>query len=114
MTRKNRIFGLGLLVAAWGPQTLAQGNSAALTPNMTVNDPCRAEVSRFEQAIGFIRSRTQGEAVAGEDRERHPVQGRLLRPGRLPAREKTDPVTLRYLKQTMTALRWDSAFFTLK
>jgi hypothetical protein len=33
MTRKNRIFG-GLLVAAWGPQTLAQGNSAALTPNM--------------------------------------------------------------------------------
>ena len=69
MTRKNRIFGLGLLVAAWGPQTLAQGNSAALTPNMTVNDPCRAEVSRFEQTIGFIRQ-TQGNQAAAELKEK--------------------------------------------
>ena len=69
MTRKNRIFGLGLLLAAWGPQTLAQGNSAALTPNMTVNDPCRAEVSRFEQTIGFIRQ-TQGNQAAAELKEK--------------------------------------------
>ena len=69
MTRKNRIFGLGLLLAAWGSQTLAQGNSAALTPNMTVNDPCRAEVSRFEQTIGFIRQ-TQGNQAAAELKEK--------------------------------------------
>ncbi|MBK7989224.1 MAG: hypothetical protein IPK05_03125 [Comamonadaceae bacterium] len=78
MTRKNRIFGLGLLVAAWGPQTLAQGNSAALTPNMTVNDPLPR----------------RGFEVRADHRFHPPAQGNLaaaeLKEKLLPAKTEND------------------------
>ena len=69
MKQINRILGLGLLLAAWGLPAQAQGNSAALNPNMAVSDPCRAEVSRFEQTIGFIRQ-AQGNQAAAELKEK--------------------------------------------
>ena len=45
-------------------QVYAQGNSAALTPNVTVQDPCRSEVSRFEETIGHIRQLSGNAAAA--------------------------------------------------
>ena len=42
----------------------AQGNSAALLSNFQGNDPCRTNVSRFEQAIGFIRQSQVNQAAA--------------------------------------------------
>lgn len=38
-------------------------------PSRQAQDPCRAEVSRFEQAIGFIRQ-NQGAQAASELKER--------------------------------------------
>ena len=69
MKQENWILGLGLWLAVWSLPAQAQGNSAALTPNMTVSDPCRTEVSRFEQTIGFIRQ-TQGNQAAAELKEK--------------------------------------------
>lgn len=53
----------GLLPAA-GAQT-----SPSADPPLNANDPCRAEVSKFEQAIGYIRQ-TQGNVAAAELKER--------------------------------------------
>ncbi|MBE2262915.1 MAG: hypothetical protein IAE92_09235 [Burkholderiaceae bacterium] len=50
--------------AAW-----AQGNSAALTPQLQAPDACKQEVSKFEQTIGFIRQ-TQGNKAAAELKEK--------------------------------------------
>lgn len=63
--------GLGMLMACTlhMPAT-AQGNSAAVTtPTFQAHDPCRASVSRFEQAIGFIRQ-SQGNQAAAELKEK--------------------------------------------
>lgn len=45
----------------------AQTSAADLSLN--ANDPCRAEVSKFEQAIGFIRQ-NQGNQAAQDLKER--------------------------------------------
>jgi hypothetical protein len=47
--------------------TFAQTSAADLSLN--ANDPCRAEVSKFEQAIGFIRQ-NQGNQAAQDLKER--------------------------------------------
>ena len=39
------------------------------TADMNAQDPCRAEVSKFEQAIGFVRQ-NQGNQAAQELKER--------------------------------------------
>jgi hypothetical protein len=39
------------------------------TTDMNAQDPCRAEVSKFEQAIGFVRQ-NQGNQAAQELKER--------------------------------------------
>ena len=59
----------GLLLALCGQPVVAQGNLDALTPNFTVPDKCRAEVSKFEQAIGFIRQ-AQGNKAAADLKEK--------------------------------------------
>ena len=48
---------------------LAQGNSASLAPALPAVDACRAEVSRFEQAIGFVRQ-NQGAKAAADLKEK--------------------------------------------
>lgn len=50
-------------------QAQAQGNSAALSPALQVNDPCKSAVSKFEQTIGFIRQ-SQGNKAAAELKEK--------------------------------------------
>ena len=50
-------------------QVQAQGNSAALAPSLQSGDPCRTNVSRFEQAIGFIRQ-SQGNQAAADLKEK--------------------------------------------
>ena len=57
------------LCAAAAPataQTQAQGQPAASlpTPNFNTQDPCRAEVSKFEQAIGYVRQGQGAQAAA--------------------------------------------------
>ena len=47
----------------------AQGNSGALKPELPTADPCRQEVSRFEETIGFIRQ-AQGTKAAAELKEK--------------------------------------------
>jgi hypothetical protein len=57
-----------ILVAAVLPcAALAQTTNADLSLN--AQDPCRAEVSKFEQAIGFVRQ-NQGNQAALELKER--------------------------------------------
>ena len=46
---------------------LSQAVAADLSPN--TEDPCRAEVSKFEQAIGFVRQ-NQGSQAAQELKEK--------------------------------------------
>lgn len=41
----------------------------AIDPSRQAQDPCRAEVSRFEQAIGFIRQ-NQGAQAASDLKEK--------------------------------------------
>ena len=51
---------------------LALGSSWAQTsvdPSQQTQDPCRAEVSKFEQAIGYIRQ-VQGSQAAAELKEK--------------------------------------------
>lgn len=55
---------VGALSCAAALQVFAQGNSAALNPNVTVQDPCRTEVSRFEETIGQIRQLSGNAAAA--------------------------------------------------
>ncbi|MBX3657171.1 MAG: hypothetical protein KIS62_06600 [Ramlibacter sp.] len=54
------------------PLALALNHGAAQTtvdPSQQAQDPCRAEVSKFEQAIGFIRQ-NQGTQAAAELKEK--------------------------------------------
>lgn len=53
---------LALLMGAASAQT-------AVDPSQQPQDPCRAEVSKFEQAIGFIRQ-NQGSQAAAELKEK--------------------------------------------
>ena len=65
--RHGAIAGVLLL---FGQGVLAQGNSAALhAPDFKTQDPCRAEVSKFEQAIGFVRQ-NQGAKAAAQLKEK--------------------------------------------
>ena len=50
-----------LCTAAWA--------QTPVDPSKQAQDPCRAEVSRFEQAIGFIRQ-NQGAQAAAELKEK--------------------------------------------
>ena len=54
------------LLAALAVVSQAQ---TAVDPSRQAQDPCRAEVSRFEQAIGFIRQ-NQGAQAATELKEK--------------------------------------------
>ena len=54
-------IGLGLACVALLAQ--AQGNSAALSAPLPPTDPCRSEVSKFEETIALIRQ-TQGTPAA--------------------------------------------------
>jgi len=71
MAKQNRWHSAILVPALLGSMALhAQGNSAAMaTPDFKTQDPCRAEVSKFEQAIGFVRQ-TQGAKAAAELKEK--------------------------------------------
>ena len=73
MTVKSmfRHASLVAVLVMWGCplQAQTQGNSAPLTPSFQVIDPCKAVVSRFEQAIGFIRQ-SQGIQAAAELKEK--------------------------------------------
>lgn len=64
MTHRHRLACL-LFVALAGP-TIAQ---TSVDPSRQAQDPCRAEVSRFEQAIGFIRQ-NQGAKAAADLKEK--------------------------------------------
>ena len=71
MAKQNRWHSAILVPALLGSMAVhAQGNSAAMaTPDFKTQDPCRAEVSKFEQAIGFVRQ-TQGAKAAAELKEK--------------------------------------------
>ncbi len=57
------------LWAAMLPATASAQSAGAADLNASAQDPCRAEVSKFEQAIGFIRQ-TQGNQPAADLKER--------------------------------------------
>jgi hypothetical protein len=64
----TRLFlAAGALLLAAGPALAAPAGSN--DPSAQAQDPCRAEVSKFEQAIGFIRQ-SQGNQAAGELKEK--------------------------------------------
>ncbi len=46
----------------------SEGNSAALNPVIKI-DPCRSEVSKFEETIGYLRQ-VQGNKAAAEVKEK--------------------------------------------
>ena len=71
MTKQNPWHSAILVPALLGSMALhAQGNSAAMaTPDFKTQDPCRVEVSKFEQAIGFVRQ-SQGAKAAAELKEK--------------------------------------------
>ncbi len=61
---------VALAAAVWSPLAWSQGNSAAMdAPNFSVQDPCRSAVSKFEQAISFVRQ-SQGTKAAAELKEK--------------------------------------------
>lgn len=49
--------------------SVAAAAQTSVDPSRQAQDPCRAEVSRFEQAIGFIRQ-NQGAQAASELKEK--------------------------------------------
>lgn len=53
-----------LIVPAFAAQA-----QTSIDPSKQAQDPCRADVSRFEQTIGFIRQ-TQGTQAAADMKER--------------------------------------------
>lgn len=63
--KTSALFPLALLLA------LDAGANTTVNPDLSVKtaDPCRAEVSKFEQAIGFVRQ-NQGNQAASELKER--------------------------------------------
>ena len=69
-THKSHYFGAFLtlsLLCISGAH--AQGNSAAAGPKMQQQNPCLADVSKFEQSIGFIRQ-SAGQKVADDVKRR--------------------------------------------
>jgi hypothetical protein len=68
MKQTHLIYSAGLLMATWLP-ALGQGNPAVPAPFMPSSDACRTEVSKFEQAIGFVRQ-SQGNKAAAELKEK--------------------------------------------
>jgi hypothetical protein len=58
-----------LLLAAPAFAATTATATATLDPSLQAQDPCRAEVSKFEQAIGFIRQ-SQGNQAASELKEK--------------------------------------------
>ena len=47
----------------------SQGSSEGMGPRMQTQEACRAEVSKFEQAIGLVRQ-TSGQQTAADLKER--------------------------------------------
>lgn len=58
-----------LLPCAFALLGIAAQAQTTVDPSRQAQDPCRAEVSRFEQAIGFIRQ-NQGAQAATELKEK--------------------------------------------
>lgn len=55
-----------LAVALLGPALAhSQGNSSSSGPSMQLQNPCLADVSKFEQAIGLVRQTSGNAAAAG-------------------------------------------------
>ena len=70
MKQTHLVQSVVVAMVLWSPLAWSQGNSAAMaTPNFNVQDPCRAEVSKFEQAISFVRQ-SQGTQAAAELKEK--------------------------------------------
>jgi hypothetical protein len=65
---ENRMNHSLLLIAAVLLPCVAL-SQAVTTADMNAQDPCRAEVSKFEQAIGFVRQ-NQGNQAAQDLKER--------------------------------------------
>jgi hypothetical protein len=59
---------LGMLLWLLAQPSGAEGNSASLNPAIKV-DPCRSEVSRFEETIGYLRQ-VQGNTAAAAIKEK--------------------------------------------
>ncbi len=57
---------LSLVFVSW---ISAAGAQTSIDPSQQQQDPCRAEVSKFEQAIGFVRQ-SQGTQAAAELKEK--------------------------------------------
>ena len=57
-------FPLAAVLSLAASTGFALGNSEGTGPKMQNQDPCLAEVSKFEQAIGFIRQTTGNKAAA--------------------------------------------------
>ncbi len=69
---KHTMTRLGLLtwaLAGAAQGVWAQANPPPASPTAAAPDPCRQDVSKFEQAIGFVRQ-TQGTAAAGALKEK--------------------------------------------
>ena len=67
MTRPFLALAAAVVLAA--PTLALAAPSVPTDATLPPPDPCRAEVSRFEQAIGFIRQ-SQGNQAAGELKEK--------------------------------------------
>ncbi len=62
-------FPAAVLAVLMLPQLCAAVTSVSPDLSLQASDPCRSEVSRFEQAIGFIRQ-NQGNQAAMDLKER--------------------------------------------
>ena len=70
MKQTHLVQSVVVATVLWSPLAWSQGNSGSLaTPNFNVQDPCRAELSKFEQAISFVRQ-SQGTKAAAELKEK--------------------------------------------
>lgn len=63
------LLALAAVLCLWSPKAPAQGNSAALTPNLNTEDPCRTQVAKFERAMSLIRQ-SQGTVQAAALKEK--------------------------------------------
>jgi hypothetical protein len=64
MKKSSFIQTTSLILIFFTFEAFAQGNSNALSPNMVVKDACRSDVSKFEEAIGYLRQVQGNEAAA--------------------------------------------------
>jgi hypothetical protein len=65
MNPTNAIIALAIAL----PGAVAAAQTAPADLSLNAQDPCRAEVSKFEQAIGFVRQ-NQGNQAAQDLKER--------------------------------------------